>query len=97
MTSAGGYKPSQLAQVFLFTIVKEAAMCSRIFGFVCLAFFPPQLGAELWNSIYMKRSNYATSEQAQEVKLTGPPQQSTEHNAALKLLGGFSKKPMCHA
>lgn len=64
MTSAGGSQPAQMAQGFLFTMVKEAALCSCTLSL---------------NSNALKRDNYVTSEQAQEVKLTrlGSPQGTT--------------------
>lgn len=58
-------------------------------------FWFSQLSAELWNGIYVKKKNFAIWEEAQEVKLLDPPQLSREHGAALKLLSGFFKKPMC--
>lgn len=61
---------------------------SLFFLFVCF-----RLSIEPWSSIYVKRSNYAPSEQAQEVKVTDPPKQSTEPNAARRLLGGSCKSP----
>lgn len=67
MTSAGGYKPSQLAQVLLSTIVKAAALCSCTLG-VLFA----RLSAELRNSISVEGKNSGPSEQAQEVKLNDP-------------------------
>lgn len=94
MTSAGGYKPSQPAQVVLFPVIREAATCSCALGlsvFFFLVCF--RLSIEPWSSIYVKRSNYAPSEQAQEVKVTDPPKQSTEPNAARRLLGGSCKSP----
>jgi len=76
MTSAGGYHPAQPRQVILFAVLLH-------FWFWLVVCYFSQLSAELRKGIYAKKKNFAVSEQAEEVKLSGPPQQPMERSTGL--------------